>query len=51
VRQCAILLVVAGFQLVNLPGAVSDHSFLALGTVVLGLVICGMAMLFNRDGL
>ncbi len=45
-----ILLVVAGFQLVNLPGAMSDHSTLALGTVVLGLVICGVAMLFNRGG-
>ena len=45
-----ILLVVAGFQLVSLPGAMSDQSPLALGTVVLGLVICGVAMLFNRGG-
>ncbi len=29
-----ILLVVAGFQLVSLPGAISDQSVLALGTVV-----------------
>ncbi len=29
-----ILLVVAGFQLVSLPGAIIDHSPLALGTVV-----------------
>ena len=45
-----ILLVVAGFQLVSLPGAISDHSPLALGTVIVGLVICGVAMLFNRGG-
>ncbi len=45
-----ILLVVAGFQLVNLPGAIIDKSPPALGTVVLGLVICGVAMLFNRGG-
>src|SRR5258708_24040672 len=45
-----ILLVVAGFQLVNLPGALKDQSPLALGTVVLGLAICGVAMLFNRGG-
>lgn len=45
-----ILLVVAGFQLVNLPGALKDQSPLALGTVILGLAICGVAMLFNRGG-
>jgi hypothetical protein len=45
-----ILLVVAGFQLVSLPGAIIDHSPLALGTVIVGLVICGVAMLFNRGG-
>lgn len=45
-----ILLVVAGFQLVNLPGAIKDQSSVALGTVVLGLAICGVAMLFNRGG-
>ncbi len=45
-----ILLVVAGFQLVSLPGTIIDHSPLALGTVVVGLVICGVAMLFNRGG-
>ncbi len=45
-----ILLVVAGFQLVNLPGAIIDLSPLALGTVLLGLAICAVAMLFNRGG-
>ncbi len=45
-----ILLVVAGFQLVNLPGAIVDHDPLAFGTIVLGLLICGVAMLFNRGG-
>src|SRR5258708_30420303 len=45
-----ILLVVAGFQFVNLPGAIVDADPLALGTIMLGLVICGVAMLFNRGG-
>jgi hypothetical protein len=45
-----ILLVVAAFQFVNLPGALVEAHPLALGTIVLGLVICGVAMLFNRGG-
>src|SRR5712692_8895255 len=45
-----ILLVVAGFQFVNLPGALVDAHPFALGTIVLGLLICGVAMLFNRGG-
>jgi hypothetical protein len=45
-----ILLVIAGFQFVNLPGALVDRDLLAFGTIVLGLLICGVAMLFNRGG-
>src|SRR5215472_1901603 len=45
-----ILLVVAAFQFVNLPGALVNPNPLAFGTIVLGLVICGVAMLFNRGG-
>jgi len=45
-----ILLVVAAFQFVNLPGALVEAHPLALGTIMLGLVICGVAMLFNRGG-
>ncbi len=45
-----ILLVVAGFQLVTLPGALIEKSPPALGTVVVGLVICGVAMVLNRGG-
>ena len=45
-----ILLVIAGFQLVNFPGALVDRDPLAFGTIVLGLFICGVAMLFNRGG-
>lgn len=45
-----ILLVIAGFQLVNLPGALVDRDPLAFGTIILGLFICSVAMLFNRGG-
>lgn len=45
-----ILLVIAGFQFVNLPGALVDRDPLAFGTIVLGLFICGVAMLFHRGG-
>jgi hypothetical protein len=45
-----ILVVIAGFQFVNLPGALVDRDLLAFGTIVLGLFICGVAMLFNRGG-
>jgi hypothetical protein len=46
-----ILLIVAGLQLVDLPGALINHSSVAFGVVVLGLVMCGVAMLFNRRGM
>ncbi len=46
----AILLVIVLFQLVNLPGALMMHSAMDIGTVVLGLVLCGVAALFNQVG-
>ncbi len=46
----AILLVIVLFQLVDFPGAIMMHSFTAIGTVLLGLVLCGVAMLFNQFG-
>ncbi len=45
-----ILLVVACLQLAELPGAFINHSLITLGTGVLGLSICGVAMLFNSMG-
>jgi hypothetical protein len=46
----AILLVIVLFQLVDFPGAIMMHSFMAIGTVLLGLVLCGVAMIFNQIG-
>lgn len=46
----AVLLVVACFQLVDLPGAVIQKSLVALLIVVVGLAVCGGALLFNRGG-
>lgn len=46
----ATLLVIVLFQLVNLPGALMMHSAIGIGTVVLGLVLCGIAALFNQVG-
>lgn len=46
----AVLLVIVLFQLVNLPGAILMHSFMAIGTVLLGLALCWAAMLFNQLG-
>lgn len=45
-----VLLVITLFQVLNLPGAILMHSTMAIGTVVLGLILCGFAMLFNRFG-
>ena len=45
-----ILVVIVLFQLVNFPGAIIMHSFMAIGTVLLGLALCGVAMLFNQLG-
>jgi len=46
----SILLVIVLFQLVDLPGAIMMHSLMAIGTVLLGLVLCGVAMIFNQIG-
>jgi hypothetical protein len=45
-----VLLVITLFQVINLPGAIFMHSTIAIGTVVLGLILCVFAMLFNRLG-
>src|SRR6266516_3805960 len=45
-----VLLVISIFQIINLPGAILMHSTMAIGTVVLGLILCGFAALFNRLG-
>jgi len=45
-----ILLVIALFQLINLPGAVMMKSSVSVGTVLLGLFLCGVALLFNQMG-
>jgi hypothetical protein len=45
-----VLLVIIVFQLVDLPGAIMMQSTEAIGTVVLGLVLCAVAMIFNRLG-
>ncbi len=45
-----VLLVIIIFQLVDLPGAIMMNSMEAIGTVVLGLVLCAVAMFFNRLG-
>jgi len=45
-----ILLVIAAFQLIDLPGAIMMKSSTAVGTVILGLVLCGIALVFNQIG-
>ncbi|MEO6891091.1 MAG: hypothetical protein ABI456_16635 [Ktedonobacteraceae bacterium] len=45
-----VLLVIVIFQLVNLPGALMSHSVMDIGTVLLGLAICAVALLFNGLG-
>lgn len=45
-----VLMVIIVFQLVDLPGAIMMNSVEAIGTVVLGLALCAVAMLFNRLG-
>ena len=46
----AILLVIALFQLIDLPGAVLMKSSADIGTVILGLALCAIALLFNQMG-
>jgi len=45
-----ILFVIALFQLIDLPGAIMMKSPASVGTVVLGLALCGVALLFNQMG-
>ncbi len=46
----AILLVIVLLQLIELPGALLMKSAASIGTVVLGLVLCAMALVFNQMG-
>ncbi len=45
-----ILAAIVVFQLINLPGAILMHSTVSIGTVLLGLVLCAIAMIFNFQG-
>ncbi len=45
-----ILLIITLLQLIDLPGALLMKSASAIGTVVLGLVLCTVALLFNQMG-
>lgn len=45
-----ILVVIVLFQLVNFPGAIIMRSFIAVGTILLSLALCGVAILFNQLG-
>ena len=45
-----ILLVIVIFQIVQLPGAMLMQSNLAIGIVLLGLALCGVAVIFNQLG-
>ncbi len=45
-----ILLVITALQLIDLPGAIMMKSNVSVGTVLLGLVLCGIALLFNQIG-
>lgn len=46
----ATLLVIVLFQLIQLPGALMMHTAMDIGTVLLGLMLCGVAALFNQVG-
>jgi hypothetical protein len=45
-----ILFVIFLFQLISLPGAIIMQSTLSIGTVIFGIALCGIAMMFNRMG-
>ena len=45
-----VLLVIVIFQLVQLPGAMLMQTTMALATVLLGLALCGVAVVFNQLG-
>src|SRR6266567_7876674 len=46
----AVLLVIVIFQLAELPGALIMHTAMDIGTVILGLLLCAVATLFNQFG-
>ncbi len=46
----AILLVITLSQLIALPGALLMKSVASIGTVLLGLILCAVALLFNQMG-
>ena len=45
-----ILFVIFLFQVISLPGAIMMQSELSIGTVIFGILLCGIAMMFNRMG-
>jgi hypothetical protein len=45
-----VLLVIVIFQLVQLPGAMLMETWMALATVLLGLALCAVAVVFNQFG-
>ncbi len=45
-----ILFVIFLFQLISLPGAIMMQSALSIGTVIFGIALCGIAMVFNNMG-
>jgi len=45
-----ILLVIFVYQIISLPGAIMMKSTLSIASVILGILLCGIAMLFNRLG-
>ena len=45
-----ILFIIFLFQLISLPGAIMMQNALSIGTVIFGIALCGVAMMFNRMG-
>ena len=46
----AMILSIAVFQLLELPGGLISRDMMSIGTVILGLFICGIAAFFNQKG-
>ena len=45
-----ILFVIFVYQIISLPGAIMMKSTLSIAAVILGILLCGIAMMFNRWG-
>ena len=45
-----ILFIIFMFQIISLPGAIMMQNGLSIGTVLFGLALCGVAMIFNQRG-